>query len=244
MKKKAIIFIMALVLSLTGCASGKSPSAESPADTSAETLAGTTAAVTGESGETADDSGNETSVSATNTEQMQSTIVDETLTSMLKPLDSIMVVEFVTSYGYNPGDPVVYWTTMYYYLCIYGPRASGTSYDKDESYLIVGADVVREVGRVLYGETVAMPPIPDTIARISLHDDGNYYVKNDPRPDCYPEFVSAVKNDDGSYEAIAQLTDVHGKILINHSFHLTPKSSVNNLLGQQYYYTVSTAGVG
>ena len=244
MKKKAIIFIMALVLSLTGCASGKSPSAESHADSSAETIAQTTAAVTGKLEKPADDSVSDKSVSETNTEQMQSTIVDETLTSMLKPLDSIMVVEFVTSYGYNPTDPVVYWTTMYYYLCLYGPRASGTSYDKNEAYLIVGADVVREVGRVLYGETVAMPPIPDTIARISLHDDGNYYVKNDPRPDCYPEFVSAVKNDDGSYEAIAQLTDVHGKILINHSFHLTPKSSVNNLLGQQYYYTVSSAGVG
>ena len=237
MKKKAIILIMTLMLSLTGCASGKTSSAGSTTENPP--------AVTEEgSVKQADDSVSDASVSETSTVQMQSTIVDETLTSMLKPIDSIMVVEFVTSYGYNPNDPVVYWTTMYYYLCLYGPRASGTSYDKDEAYLIVGADVVREVGRVLFGETVAMPEIPETIARISLHDDGNYYVKNDPRPDCYPEFVSAVKNDDGSYEAIAQLTDVHGKILINHSFHLTPKSSVNSLLGQQYYYTVSTAGVG
>ena len=237
MKKKATILIMALMLSLTGCASGKTSSAGSTTENPS--------AVTAEgSVKQEDDSVSDASVSETSTVQMQSTIVDETLTSMLKPLDSIMVVEFVTSFGYNPNDPVVYWTTMYYYLCLYGPRASGTSYDKDEAYLIVGADVVREVGRVLFGETVVMPEIPETIARISLHDDGNYYVKNDPRPDCYPEFVSAVKNDDGSYEAIAQLTDVHGKILINHSFHLPPKASVNNLLGQQYYYTVSTAGVG
>ena len=118
MKKKAIIFLMALVLSLTGCASGKSPSAESHADSSVETIAQTTAAVTEKLEKTADDSVSDKSVSETTTEQMQSTIVDETQTSMLKPLDSIMVVEFVTSYGYNPSDPVVYWTTMYYYLCL------------------------------------------------------------------------------------------------------------------------------
>ncbi len=236
-KKVSVMLLIALVLSLTSCSSGGSSSGDAAKDK--------TAASAGNEGNSAEnDSAEDISVAETSTEQMQSTIVDETLTSMLKPLDAIMVVEFVTSLGYTPDDPVIYWTTMYYYLCLYGPRASGTTYTEDDAYLVVGSDVVREAGRVLYGETVAMPPIPDTIARIALHDDGNYYVKNDPRPDCYPEFVGAVKNEDGSYDAIAQLTDVHGNILINHSFHLTPKSSVNNLLGIQYYYTVSTAGVG
>lgn len=236
-RNTAILLIIALVLSLTACASGKTSE-------TGEAASAPTTDLSTETDEPEDESLSDTSVAETSTAQMQSTIVDETLTSMLKPMDAILVVEFVTSYGYVPDDPVVYWTTMYYYLCLYGPRAPGTSYTKKEDYLIVGSDIVREAGRVLFGELVAMPEIPDTIARISLHDDGNYYVKNDPRPDCYPEFVGAVKNEDGSYEAIAQLTDVHGEILINHSFHLTPKTSVNNLLGQQYYYTVSMAGVG
>ena len=88
------------------------------------------------------------------------------------------------------------------------------------------------------------PPIPEQIQRISLHDDGKYYVKMDPRPDGYPIFCSAVKNGDGTYEAIAQLITVHGKILDTQSFHLEPKSETNALLGESYAYTIGSIGVG
>ncbi|MDO4804173.1 MAG: hypothetical protein Q4A32_05065 [Lachnospiraceae bacterium] len=238
MNRKLVAAIISMMLALSCSACGGSSTSAGPNAASEEKTAPDNEIVYEDLSEADKDEGK------TSTVQMESTVVDETLTCMLKPLDAIMVVEYVTSLGYVPDDPVIYWSIMYYYLCLYGPRASGASYDEKEEYLVVGADIVREAGRVLFGETVSMPEIPDTIARISLHDDGNYYVKNDPRPDCYPEFVSAVKNSDGSYEAIAQLTDVHGNILINHSFHLAPKSTVNNLLGIQYYYTVNTAGVG
>jgi LacI family transcriptional regulator len=59
----------------------------------------------------------------------------------------------------------------------------------------VGEDVIREAGRVLYGEEYALPPIPEQIQRISIHDDGKYYIKMDPRPDAIilPSFTSALQ---------------------------------------------------
>ena len=237
MKKLSIwILVFSMMMSLAGCAA--SDNSKKPQ--------GTGPAATADEGEPAisDSSATESSEGETDDVQMESTVVDETLTGMMKPLDAIMLTELVNKNSYQPDDPTVYWNTVYYYLCLYGPMAKGTSYDSKKAYLIAGADVVRETGRILFGETVREPEIPKDFKIISLHDNGKYYVKNNPRPESYPVFSSAVKNSDGSYEVIAQLADVHGKILVNHSFHLTPKNAVNDLLGQKYYYSVSTAGVG
>ena len=232
----AVICICAVLISLAGCAASdkkNKPQGTGPAANAVE-----------EEQSLSDSSATDSSEAKTDDVQMESTVVDETLTGMMKPLDAIMLTELVNKKSYQPDDPTVYWNTVYYYLCLYGPMAKGTSYDSKKAYLIAGADVVRETGRILFGETVREPGIPKDFKLISLHDNGKYYVKNNSRPESYPVFSSAVKNSDGSYEVIAQLADVHGKILVNHSFHLTPKNAVNDLLGQKYYYSVSTAGVG
>lgn len=181
----------------------------------------------------------------TDTSQQQSTIFNESLTSMLKPMDAVMVASKTTGVSYDPENAVSVWTIMYYYLSLYGPLAQGVEYTENDEYLSVGDDVVREVARIIYGEAYTLPEIPEQIQRISLRDDGHYYVKMDPRPDeGYPVFCSAVKNGDGTYEAVSQLLTFHGKITYTQSFHFEPKSDTNALLGESYAYTIGSMGVG
>ena len=173
-------------------------------------------------------------------------IFDETQTSMLKPADAILLTEYLTRLYYDPADAVTYWTTLYYYLSVYGPLTSGGSYAEleDGQYLVLGVDAIREAGRVVFGETTAMPEIPETIHRISLHEDGYYYIKMDPRPQSVPELVSGIVNSDGTCDIVARLCDTNGRSLCVESFHLVPKTGVNSLLGVEYYYTISSVGLG
>ena len=247
MKKLAVV--LALVMACTFCACGKetgTESASSPSVYTRSTVSSVQEVNTEDEGneitQTAD--GTKVEVVPTDTTQQQSTIFNEALTSMLKPMDAIMVAARVTSIAFDPGNDVSVWTSIYYYMALYGPLAKGAAYTEDKAYLYVGPDVIREVGKVICGEQYTLPPIPEQIQRISLHDDGKYYVKMDPRPDGYPIFCSAVKNGDGTYEAIAQLITVHGKILDTQSFHLEPKSETNALLGESYAYTIGSIGVG
>ena len=258
MKKKAAV--LAAILVCTLCACGGQTATESTASSKDYSSTAENTVETGES-EPDDDKGTYEDASEkepaaaesvtppvevvpTDTSQQQSTIFNESLTAMLKPMDAVMVAAQVTGIDCDPENDVSVWTTMYYYMALYGPLVPGSGYTENNEYLYVNEDVIREAGRVLYGEEYTLPPIPGQIQRISVHDDGKYYVKMDPRPDGYPIFCSAVKNGDGTYEAVAQLITDHGKIISTQSFHFEPKMDTNALLGESYAYTIGSMGVG
>lgn len=180
----------------------------------------------------------------TDTSQQQYTIFNESLTSMLKPMDAVMVATQAAGIESDPENDISVWTTIYYYMALYGPLVPSAGYTENNEYLYAGEDVIREVGKVMYGEEYTLPPIPEQIQGISLHDDGKYYIKMDPRPDGYPIFCSAVKNGDGTYEAVAQLITYNGKIISTQSFHFEPKMDTNALLGESYAYTIGSLGAG
>lgn len=231
--KKAGVLILSFLMAASLISCG---------DTSAESTAETKAAES-----TAAESTSSSSEAILDTTvEVPQIIFDETQTSMLKPVDAVLLTEYLTRRYYDPMDAVTYWTTMYYYLSIYGPLVSGGAYTdlEDGQYLVLGVDAIREAGRVIYGETAAMPEIPETIHRISLHEDGYYYVKMDPRPQSVPELVSGIVNADGTCDIVARLCDTNGRALCVESFHLVPKTSVNSLLGVEYYYTISSVGLG
>ena len=258
MKKKAAVLAAVLVCSLCACGSQAATESAVPSNDNSSTVENIdilTESSEDMSRETYVDEpeGNPTStvseappveVVPTDTSQQQSTIFNESLTAMLKPMDAVMVAAQVTGIDCDPENDISVWTTMYYYMALYGPLVPGAGYTENNEYLYVGEDVIREAGRVLYGEEYSLPPIPEQIQRISVHDDGKYYIKMDPRPDGYPIFCSAVKNGDGTYEAVAQLITDHGKIISTQSFHFEPKMDTNALLGESYAYTIGSLGVG
>ena len=258
MKKKAAVLAAVLVCSLCACGSqaatesavqsdGISSSVENSAILT-ESVEDMSQVMYGDESETdsaqAGPEAPPVEVVPTDTSQQQSTIFNESLTAMLKPMDAVMVAAQVTGIDCDPENDISVWTTMYYYMALYGPLVPGAGYTENNEYLYVGEDVIREAGRVLYGEEYALPPIPEQIQRISIHDDGKYYIKMDPRPDGYPIFCSAVKNGDGTYEAVAQLITDHGNIISTQSFHFEPKMDTNALLGESYAYTIGNFGVG
>ncbi len=240
MKKAGVLilsFLMAVSLIACGGASGESASeSTAPESTAAESAAESVAESAAESEENV----------LTPAAEVPLVIFDETQTSLLKPIDAVLLTEYLTRRYYDPTDAITYWTTMFYYLSVYGPLVSGGSYKElaDGQYLVLGVDAIREVGRVIFGETSAMPEIPETIHRISLQADGYYYVKMDPRPQSVPELVSGIVNPDGTCDIIARLCDTNGRALCVESFHLVPKTGVNSLLGVEYYYTISSVGLG
>ena len=258
MKKKAAVLAAVLVCSL--CACGSQAATESAEQSNDYSSTVENSAIITESVEDmsqvmyGDETESETAqaepdvppalVVPTDTSQQQSTIFNESLTAMLKPMDAVMVAAQVTGIDCDPENDISVWTTMYYYMALYGPLVPGAGYTENNEYLYVGEDVIREAGRVLYGEEYSLPPIPEQIQRISVHDDGKYYIKMDPRPDGYPIFCSAVKNGDGTYEAVAQLITDHGNIISTQSFHFEPKMDTNALLGESYAYTIGNLGVG
>ena len=258
MKKKAAVLVAILICSLCACGSQTPTESAEPSNDVSSTVEESTIIADSElsdDGGMYEDEPNEGPVTnesqipqievvPTDTSQQQSTIFNESLTSMLKPMDAVMVAAQVTGIDCDPENDISVWTTMYYYMALYGPLAPSAGYTENNEYLYVDEDVIREVGRVLYGEEYTLPPIPEQIQRISLHDDGKYYVKMDPRPDGYPIFCSAVKNGDGTYEAVAQLITNHGKIISTQSFHFVPKMDTNALLGESYAYTIGSLGVG
>ena len=234
--KKAGAVILSLLMAASLIACGSAPSGNAGPESKAESTAAASAAESTSSDETV----------LNPPAAVPQIIFDETQTSMLKPVDAILLTEYLTRLYYNPSDAITYWTTMFYYLSVYGPLVSGGSYaDLEEGqYLVLGVDAIRETGRVIFGETAAVPEIPDTIHRISLHEDGYYYVKLDPRPQSMPELVSGIVNADGTCDIVARLCDTNGRALLVESFHLVPKTAVNSLLGVEYYYTVSSVGLG
>jgi len=258
MKKKAAVLAAILVCSLCACGSQTATESTESSKEYGSTVENSTIMAEDvqdmSQGTFEDEPENEPASSApeappvevvpTDTSQQQSTIFNESLTAMLKPMDAVMVAAQVTGIDCDPENDISVWTTMYYYMALYGPLASSAGYTENNEYLYVGEDVIREAGRVLFGEEYSLPPIPGQIQRISLHDDGKYYIKMDPRPDGYPIFCSAVKNGDGTYEAVAQLITDHGKIISTQSFHFEPKMDTNALLGESYAYTIGNLGVG
>ena len=254
MKKKAAVLAAVLVCSLCACGSQNATESAEPSRDISSTVENSTIMsedVQDMSQGTYEDEPASTGPEAppvevvpTDTSQQQSTIFNESLTSMLKPMDAVMVAAQVTGIDCDPENDISVWTTMYYYMALYGPLVPSAGYTENNEYLYVSEDVIREAGRVLYGEEYTLPPIPEQIQRISLHDDGKYYIKMDPRPDGYPIFCSAVKNGDGTYEAVAQLITDHGKIISTQSFHFEPKTDTNALLGESYAYTIGNLGVG
>ena len=258
MKMKAAVLTAILVCSLCACGSqAATESTESTKDYSSTVenstiMAGNTQDMSQETYEdepedepdSVEPEAPPVEVVPTDTSQQQSTIFNESLTSMLKPMDAVMVAAQVTGIDCDPENDISVWTTMYYYMALYGPLVPSAGYTENNEYLYVGEDVIREVGRILFGEEYSLPAIPEQIQRISLHDDGKYYIKMDPRPDGYPIFCSAVKNGDGTYEAVAQLITDHGNIISTQSFHFEPKMDTNALLGESYAYTIGNFGVG
>ena len=240
--KKAGVFILSFLMaaSVISCGSTQAGSA-APESTAASTAAESTAA---------ESTAAESTAAGENvldtTAEVPQIIFDETQTSMLKPIDAVLLTEYLTRRYYDPTDAITYWTTMYYYLSVYGPLVSGASYTEleDGQYLVLGVDAIRETGRAIFGETAAMPEIPETIHRITLHEDAYYYVKMDPRPQSVPELVSGIVNADGTCDIVARLCDTNGRALCVESFHLVPKTAVNSLLGVEYYYTISSVGLG
>lgn len=258
MKKKAAVLAAILICALCACGSQTATESVEPSNDISSTVENSTVIADSESLDVNgiyDDETDEGAVESesepqkvevvpTDTSQQQSTIFNESLTAMLKPMDAVMVAAQVTGIDCDPENDISVWTTMYYYMALYGPLVPGAGYTENNEYLYVDEDVIREVSRVLFGEEYSLPPIPQQIQRISLHDDGKYYVKMDPRPDGYPIFCSAVKNGDGTYEAVAQLITDHGKIITTQSFHFEPKMDTNALLGESYAYTIGSLGVG
>lgn len=247
-KVLSIALSLLMVFSLAACGSGGS-AASGTAASSGKTSSADASVSTEAENPTVTDSGSLTSSSASSTaaassKESSQMVVDDTITGMLKPLDALMMTKYLTQLDYDPGNSVMYWTALFFYFNFYGTLAPGASYNGDQTYLILGADVVEEGARILFGETTTLPSIPDQIHRISLHDDGYYYVKMDPRPENTAIFVSAVSNSDGSYEIVAALDSPAGEQQFIDSFHIEPKSDSNNLLGIQYHYTVGGAGLG
>ncbi|MCR5294840.1 MAG: hypothetical protein K6E30_06655 [Lachnospiraceae bacterium] len=246
MKIKGAAFC-ALVLAFTLISCGQAPSGTASVNSEGEAAASeaSSAVSYAESG-ISEENGDSVSEEAGGAAAVPQVVFDETETGMIRPMDAIMLTEYVTKRYYEADDGITYWTIMYYYLSAYGSNASGASYAdlEDGKYLVLGSDIIRETGRVIFGETTAMPEIPPDIHRIGLHEDGKYYVKMDPRPESLPVMICGVVNPDGSCDIVAQLTDTNGKTICEESFHLVPKTGINSLLGYEYYYTIYSVGLG